>query len=162
GRPGLVGVPGLGLGKRGDVDRAPVHRPLAPIERPTPREPRKLADDVRLVAEVHRLVWMVPAGKDAEALEILALQVDLLFGVFAARAAEFSEAQLPLLGAELLVDLPFDGETMAVPPWDEVCETAGHQVVLHHQVLEDLVEEMALVDGAIRVRRPVVEDELLR
>ena len=162
GRARLVGVLDLGLGQRRDVDRAPVHRPLAAIERPAARKLRELADDVRLVAEIHRLVGMVPTGEDPEALEVLALQVDLLFGVFAAGAAEFADAQLALLRAELLVDLPFDGQTMAVPPRDEIPETAGHQVVLHHQILEDLVEEVPLVDGAVRVWRAVVEDELLR
>jgi len=32
-------------------------------------------------------------------------------------------------------------------------------VDLHHQVLQDLVEEVALVNGAVGVRRPVVEDD---
>ena len=152
----------LRFGERGDVGEAPVYRPLAAVERAPAGELRQLAHDVRLVAEIHRLVGVVPAGEDPQALEILPLQVDLLLGVLAAGAAELAHAHLPLLRAELLVHLALDGEAVAVPTRHEVGQVAGHEVVLADQVLEDLVEEVALVDGAVGVGRAVVKNELGR
>src|SRR5207237_3552714 len=77
----------------------------------------------------------------------------------AARLAELRAGHLALLRSELLVDLQLDGEAVAIPAGHHVADLAGHRVELADDVLEDLVEEVTLVDGAVRVRRPVVEHE---
>src|SRR3984893_18726422 len=120
GGAGLVRVFDLCFGERGDVGEAPVYRPLAAVERAAAGELRQLAYDVRLVAEIHRLVGVVPAGEDPQTLEILPLQVDLLLCVLAAGAADPGDAHHPRLRAELLVHLPHDGEAVAVPTRHEV------------------------------------------
>src|SRR5229473_7631702 len=161
GRAGLLRVLDLRLGQRRPVARAPVHRPLSAVEGSFARDGGELPDDLRLVRVLHGQVRIVPACQDAEALELAPLHVDLLLGELPASAAEVARAHVPLLRPELLVDLQLDGQAVAVPPRDEVREPAAHRGVLHHDVLQNLVDEVPQVDRSVRVRRPVVEDELL-
>src|SRR3546814_5657263 len=64
---------------------------------------------------------MIPVAADAEALQLLALDVDPMLGVGAAFGAEFLDRNLvlvQLLLAILLLDLPLDGQAVAVPAGD--------------------------------------------
>ena len=160
-RAGPLRVFHFGFGQRRAVARAPVHRALSPVEGSLARDGGELADDLRLVPVVHGEVRIVPARQDAQAQEPAPLHLDLLLGELPAGAAEVARAHVPLLRPELLVDLQLDGQAVAVPARDEVRELAAHRGVLHHDVLEHLVEEVPQVDRAVGVRRPVVEDELL-
>ncbi len=110
---------------------------------------------------------MIPVADDAEPLELLALHLEPVLGERAALAAEgvdrlrVVEARLlAAVGAVLLLDLPLDGETVAVPARHVVAVVAEHLLALHDQVLQDLVQRMADVDVAVGVGRPVVEHEL--
>ena len=105
-------------------------------------------------------VGIVPAAEDADALELRALQVDVLLRVLAAGVADRDGVHLELLAAELLVDLDLDGQAVAVPAGDVGRVEAGHGLGLDDEVLEALVERVAQVDGAVGVGRAVVQDVL--
>ena len=106
-------------------------------------------------------VRIVPTAENAQALELAPLDLDLLLGESAAGAAEVARAHLPLLRPELLVDLPLDGEAVAVPARNVVGELAAHRGAFHDHVFQHLVEEVAQVQRPVRVRWTVVEHEQL-
>ena len=140
--------------------RAPVHGLLALVDHLLLDELAERAHDRRLVFELQRLVRIVPGAENAEALEVAALDVDVLFGVGPAGAAEVRRAHLLLLRAELAIDLQLDRQAVAVPAGKVRRVEAKHVVRLDDEVLEDLVERVTHVDLAVGVRRPVVQQVL--
>ena len=103
---------------------------------------------------------MVPIAQHAQALELGALQVDPLAGEGAAAGAELGHRDLVLalaLGADLLLDLPFDGQAVAVPAGRIVHVVAQGETGADDEVLEDLVQGVADVDGAVGVGRAVMQ-----
>ncbi len=62
-------------------------------------------------------------------------------------------------GPELLVDVVFDREAVAVPTGYVGAVEPEHRARFDHDVLEDLVEGGADVDRTVRVRGTVVENE---
>jgi len=95
-----------------------------------------------------------------ETQELIALQVDVLAGVFAAGGAELFLGDLVLaaaLGAELLLDLPLDRQAVAVPAGDVVDVIAQQKTRADHEVLQRLVQGVADVDVAVGVGRAVVQ-----
>ena len=129
------------------VDEALLEEVVEGLERCGPRS-----------RERHGQVGLVPAAEDADALELGALQVDVLLGVGAAGVADGEGVHLQLFAAELLVDLDLDGQAVAVPAGDVGGVEAGHGLRLDDEVLDALVEGVAEVDGAVGVGRAVVED----
>ena len=119
-------------------------------------------DVSRVVLMVKREVRVVPVAQDAQALEALALQVDVLDGELVAQLADLRDARLvELLRAELLLDLVLDGLAVAVPTGDVGGLIALHRLVAVDHVLGDLVHRVAQVDGTVGIRRTVVQHELL-
>ena len=88
GRAGVVLVFDFGFGQRGAVVDAPVDGLEAFVDVALIEEVDEGAGDDGLVLRAHGQVGIVPAAEDAEALEIGALQVDVLFGVLAAGGAD--------------------------------------------------------------------------
>ena len=80
-----------------------------------PVDLRQRADHVRFVAEIHRAVGIFPLAEHAEALEIGALQIDLLGRVFAAQPAEFGSIDLDPYLADAFFDRDLDRQAMAIP-----------------------------------------------
>ena len=156
---GVVLVLHLGLGQRGPVGGAPVDRLLPAEQEPALGGAREGADDLGLVPARHGEVRRLPAPEDAQPLERLPLLVDPLLRVLAAGLDDLGPIHVALLRPELLVDLELDGQAVAVPAGDVVGHVPAHVAVLHHDVLQDLVERVADVDVAVGVGRPVVEDE---
>ena len=112
--------------------------------------------------EIHRQVGLGPIAGDAQALELLALDIDPAGGELAALAAELHHRNLVLVaaaGAVLLLDLPLDRQAVTVPAGDVAGVSPHHLARAHHHVLEDLVERVADVEVAVGVGRPVVEGE---
>ena len=111
---------------------------------------------------VQREVGVVPIAQHAQALEALALQVDVLNGELVAQLADLGDRRVvELLGAELLLDLVLDGLAMAIPAGNVRRLKALHGLVAVDDVLGDLVHGVAQVDRAVGIRRTVVQDELL-
>src|SRR3546814_3593066 len=86
-----------------------------------------------------------------------------MLGVGAAFGAEFLDRNLvlvQLLLAILLLDLPLDGQAVAVPAGDIGRVLALQRLGADDHVLQDMVERVADVHVAIGIGRAVVEDEL--
>ncbi len=105
-----------------------------------------------------------PVAHHAKALELLHLRADPLAREFAAFLAELVDRHLVLvlaLLAILLLDLPFDGQAVAVPAGDVAAVIAEHLVRPDDNVLQYLVEGVADMQVAVGVGRPVVQLERL-
>ena len=152
----------FGFGEGGAVVDAPVDRLEALVDEAFLEEVVEGLEDAGFVAEGHGEVGIVPAAEDAEALELGALEVDVLLRVLAAGAADGDGVHFELFAAELLVDLDLDGQAVAVPAGDVGGVEAGHGLGLDDEVLDALVQRVAEVDGAVGVGRAVVEDVLGR
>ena len=103
---------------------------------------------------------MLPVAEHAEALELLALDLEELLCVGAAAAADVELRQLAHLAAQLLGHLMLDRHAVAVPARHVRCLEPGHRLRLDDDVLDDLVERGAEVDMPVGVRRPVVQHVL--
>ena len=105
---------------------------------------------------------MLPVGVDAEAFESLALDAHVLRGPFAAKPAQLGLAGfLHLVGAQGHLDHVLDGLAVAIPTGHIGREIAALRMAFVHEVLDDLVEGMPDMDGAVGVRRAVMQDERL-
>ncbi|MCY1172557.1 hypothetical protein D9M73_126930 [compost metagenome] len=107
---------------------------------------------------------MVPVAIDAEPLQLLALHIDPMLRISAALGAKFVRRNfvlIALLGAILLLDLPLDRQAVAVPTGHIGRILAEQGLRAAHRVLQDMVKRMADMHVAIRIRRAVMEDELL-
>ena len=154
----------LGLGERGLFDGRPHHRLGAAIKHVVGGEFEQFAHDRGLGLIIHRQIRMVPVAADAEALELLALGVNPMLRIGAAFGAELLDRNLVLVElflAILLLDLPFDRQTVAVPAGHIGRVLALQRLGADDHVLEDMVQRMADVHVAIGVGRAVVEDELV-
>ncbi len=149
----------LGLGQRRAAGGAPVHGLLALVEVALVGEVRQLAGDGGLVVLGQGQVGLVPRPQHTQALELLALDLHEALGVLAAGAPDLQRRHLGLLGAQVAVDLQLDGQAVAVPPRPVERAVPGHGAVLHHDVLEHLVEDVPVVDAPVGVGRPVVQHE---
>ena len=85
GRAGVVFVFDFGFGQGGLVVHAPVDRAQALVDEVFLQEVVERRQHHRLVLRSHGGVGIVPASEDADALELLALQVEKLLRVLAAR-----------------------------------------------------------------------------
>ena len=105
-------------------------------------------------------VRIIPLSTHTKALEALALTVKLLSSVFATDLAERSRIDLGhLLFAELFLNLIFNRQAMTVPAGNIGCVETAHRLVLNDEVFKDLIEGMADMNGAICIRRTIVQDE---
>ena len=162
GRARLVGVFDLGLGERGVAVLAPMDRLVAAVHHAAVEHGLEGLDVGGVVLVVEREVGVVPIAQNAQALEALALQVDVLDGELVAELANFSRGGLvELLGAHLGLDLVLDRLAVAVPAGHVRGLVALHGLVAVDHVLGDLVHRVAQVDRAVGVGRTVVQDELL-
>ena len=147
----------LGFGQGSPAVDAPVHRLLAAVDHAAFHEPPERADDRGLIAVRHRQVGRGPGAKDAQALEIFPLNVDVLLGILATGPAEVGRVHLSFLGADLPVHLEFDRQAVTVPAWNVGAVEAGHRLGPDDEVLQDLVERGANVDSAVGVGWAVME-----
>jgi hypothetical protein len=157
----------LGLGQRGLLNDAPHDRLGAPVELVAHCELHDLARDLSFRRESHGGIRMVPVADDAEALELLALDAEPMLRECPTLPAERHEGlgvrQVRLraaLGPVLLLDLPLDGQAMAVPARHVIGVEAEHLLGARHEVLQDLVERVSDVDVAVGIRRAVMQHEL--
>ncbi len=148
----------FGFGQRRFVVDAPVHRTQALVHRVFFEEGVERLEHHRLVLGRHGGIRTVEAPEDADALELLALQVEILLGIAAAGLAHLDGRHLQLLAAQRFVDFDFDGQAVAVPAGDVGRVVAQHGARLDDKVFQALVERVAEVDGPVGVGRPVVQN----
>ncbi len=114
---------------------------------------------------VHGDVWMIPVTDDAEALEFLALHVDLFPCIVAAGSAKLRIRDIFLFAfflLELLLDLQLDRQTVAIPARNIGRIETHHGTRAHHNVLEHLIDRMADMNVTIGVGRTIVQDKFRR
>ena len=159
-RADLVAVLDFRLGERRVAVRAPMNRLAAAIDCAAVEDGLEDLDVGRIVVVDVGEVRVFPLGKHAQALEALALRVDLLDSHFAAKLADLLGGQLvELLGAEHGLDLVLDRLAVAVPTGHIGSAEAAHGLVAVDDVLRNLVLRVAKMNGAVRVRGAVVQDE---
>src|SRR5699024_7614066 len=94
----------------------------------------------------HREIGVLPVADHAEALELVALDVDPFLREGPAFGAELVRRHLvlaPPLRAVLLLDLPLDRQAVAVPARDIAAVVPEHLPGAHDEILEYLVERVA-------------------
>src|SRR5690606_22767666 len=155
----LVLVLDLGLGQGRAAVEAPVHRLHAAGQVAVVDDPGQGPDLVGFEAEVQAAVRSVPVADHAQALEVLALDLDLRLRVFAALLPELGRVELDADLAVLLLDRDLDRQAVAVPARAVRRIEAGQVARLDDDVLEDLVDRVAEGDRAVGVRRAVVQHE---
>ena len=159
GRGHLLLVLDLGFGERRAAVEAPVHGLHALVEVAVGDDAAEGAQLLRLVLRRHGEVGMVPVTQHAEALEVGALQIDLLVRKGAAGGAEGAGVQLVARPAVLFLDLQLDRQAVAVPARHVGRIEAVERARLDDDVLEDLVDRMPDMDHAVGIRRTVVQHE---
>ena len=100
---------------------------------------------------------MLPVGDNAEALEALHLNTDVLLGVGLAGGAEVGDAHRLVVELLLLDDGALDGHTVVVPAGDVGGVVATHRIASGDKVLDGLIKCVSHVDVAVTERRSVVQ-----
>ena len=117
-------------------------------------------DVARLEIRRERQIRLVPLGVYAEALKALTLHVDVPLRPLAAELAKLGLGSSGhLVGSEGLFDHMLDGLTVAIPTGDVGSEVTALRVAFDDEVLEDLVERMADVNGSVGIRWAVMKNE---
>ena len=156
----VVGVLHLGLGQGGPEGHAPVHRLLAAVHEALLDHVGELTQLIGLVLRGQRQVRVGPIAQDAESLELLPLQIDVLAGIGVAGRPDGGRVGFGFaLGAQLLGHFRLDGQTVAVPAGDVRGLESAQRLRLQDQILEDLVQGGADVDVAVGEGRAVVQHE---
>ena len=92
------------------------------------------------------------------------MDADPFVGEVTTLLAKLDDGDLVLVLAGLaivLFDLPFDRQTVAIPPRHVVRVFAHHLLRAIDDVLQDFVERGTDMEMAVGVRRAIVQDELL-
>ena len=105
----------------------------------------------------HRRIRIIKAPKNANALELGALQIEKLFSVLAAFGAHIYRRHLQFFAPEHLVNFDFNRQPVAIPPWNIRRIEPRHVFRLHDEVLEAFIHRRTQVNGSVGVRRPIVQ-----
>ena len=144
------------LGQRRLAVEAPVDGLQAAVDIAFFQQLAQRAQLVGFIAVRHGQVGVVPLAEHAQANKILLLALDLHVGVGAGLFQHFSRRQV---FAVQFFDLDLDRHAVAIPARHVGRVEAGQRARFDDHVFEDLVDGVAQVDVAIRVRRAVVQDE---
>jgi len=106
----------------------------------------------------HGQIRVSPFAENAEALELISLNADILFRIDAAGAAFFHLRQAGVFSAQLLVHLVFDRQSMAIPARDIYAVETGHVFGLDHDILDDFVQRRSQMNVTVGIGRAVVQD----
>ena len=135
----MVVVLDLGVGKGGSACGAPECRAEALVDVTLFNKSSKHSYDLGFEPEVHRRVRLFPEAKDAESLELVALDGEVFGSVIAAGLAEFRDRRRDLLFRELLHHGLLDGQTVVIESWDVGSSEAHHLAAFQHKILQDLL-----------------------
>ena len=122
----------------------------------------EFGDDLGLCGKIHGRIGIFPAAQNAQAFELLALDIDPFGSKFAAAFAKLGLGHIalgPALIAEFFLDLPFDRQAMTVPARDIIHIKAKQEPRPDDKILQDLIEGMANMDLAIGIGRAVMQDK---
>ena len=103
---------------------------------------------------------MLEVADDAQTLELVAHDVNVLSGELFADLAQLQLGDVLLLLADGGQSLQLDGQTMGIKAGHIGSLIALHVLVADDDILDDLVQGRAHVDVAVCIRRAVVQDKL--
>ena len=156
GRVAFVFVFDFSFRQRRLAIKTPVDRFQAAVDIAFFQQLAQRAQFVGFIAVRHGQVRVVPLAQHAQADEILLLALDLHVGVGAGLFQHLGRRQVL---AVQFFDLDLDRHAVAIPARYIRRVEAGQRARFDDHVLEDLVDGVAQVDVAIRVRRTVMQDE---
>ncbi len=148
----------LGFGQRSLRAGAPEDRLLRFVNEPLLHENGEGAEDVRFVGGIEREVGMLPIAEDAEAFELLALDIDKLARELLGTLPHFQRRE----AARFLHHLELDRQAVAIPARHIGRAKTEHGLRFHDQILQNFVQRGAHVDIAVGERRAIVQHERLR
>ena len=154
----------LSLGQRRLFNRRPHDWLRAAIKLAALGELQQLGNNRRLGLKIHRQIGIIPIGIDAQPLQLLALRIDPILRISAAFGAELDSGNFVLVQlflAILLLNLPFNGQAMAIPTGDIRGVLAKQSLCADNHVFQDMVQRMADMHVTIGIRRAIMQDELL-
>ena len=157
-----IGIFQLGLRQGRAGTGTPVHRLEAPVDMARLGHAAKHADLGRLIGGIQGQIGLLPLGPDAPALETPLLLFHLLQRPIAGATPQLQGSQ----GAALLIGhglqhLELDRQAVAVPSGPKLGPLALEQGMFIDDVLENLVEGVAHMQGPIGIGGPVVQGEHL-
>mmetsp|Transcript_47411 Transcript_47411/g.140001 ORF Transcript_47411/g.140001 Transcript_47411/m.140001 type:complete len:618 (+) Transcript_47411:1198-3051(+) len=113
-----------------------------------------------LILRQQREIGIVELAPDAVTLEGLALLLDSRACELGSLLAKSDGREgFPLIALHGLQHLQLNGQAMAIPARDISHLVALHRLELVDDILQDLVQGVAHVEGAVRVRWPVMKRE---
>ncbi len=157
GRGGPCLVLDLVLRQSGLAVVAPVDRAQGAIDQIVESDPAERLDLPGLVLRRQRQVGVVPVTAHADALELLALRVNVAQSKLAAEPAPLEDRDLVAHDAPVLLHALLGRQALSVPAGDVGAVEAAHRHVLDRDVLEDLVQCLSQMDVSIGIWGPVME-----
>ena len=150
----------LSLRQRGFLNRGPHHRLGPLVERTVHHKGLEFLRDHALGVEIHRQIGLIPVARDPEPLEFFALDINPTACKIPTFLTEFNDIHgvlITALLAVLFLDLPLDGQTVAVPAGDVARIAALHLLRTDNHILKDFVQRVADVEVAVGIGRAVVQ-----
>ena len=155
----MVVVFDLGFSKRSFAARAPVNGLFRLEKSARLCNFRKLMSNAAFILRIERDIGMIPVCKDADALEAFALDVHPVHRELLALFQELAFRHLFALRAQLFSRFELDRKTVAVPARNERSVFSSHIFELYDKILESFIENMAVVEISVCIRRSVVKNE---
>ena len=150
----------LSLSQSGTAVRAPVHGLQALVDVALLGHLAKDLDLACLKLRLQGQVGVLEITDDAQTLELVAHDVDVLGGKLFADLAQLQLGDVLLLVADGGQGLQLDGQAVGIKTGHIGSLIALHVLVTDDDILDDLVQGGAHVDVAVCIRRAVMQDEL--
>ena len=112
--------------------------------------------------KIHRQIRIIPVAGDPHSFELFPLNIHPAFRKPAAFLTELHNIDRVFIApfrAVLFLDLPFDGQTVAIPPWDISRVKPHHLLGAHHHILQRFVQRMTDMKMAIGIGRSIMQDK---
>ena len=155
----VLAVLDLGLGQGGAALGAPVDRLEALVDVALLGHLAKDLDLAGLELGLQGEVGVLKIANDAQTLELVAHDADVLGGKLLADLAQLQLGDVLLFAADRRKGLQLDGQAMGIKTGDIGGLVALHVLLPDDDVLDDLVQGGAHMDAAVGVRGAVVEHE---
>ena len=156
----VLAVLDLCLSQSGAAVRAPVHGLQALVDVALLGHLAKNLDLAGLELRLQGQVGVLKVTDNAQTLELVAHNVDMLGGELFADLAQLQLGDVLLLLAQRGQSLQLNGQAVGIKAGHIGSLEALHVLVADDDILDDLVQGGAHVDVAVCIRRAVVQDKL--
>ena len=160
GRATVLLVFDFGFSEGSLIVDTPVNGARALVDKTSFDKAREKARRLGFVVVRHRNVRIVPLAEDSQPLKIAGLPLQSIGREFATRTSDAKRRHAQFLLAKLALDMKLNRQTMTVVAGNVGRVVTEHRARLNDEVFQDFVERGAQMNVGVRVRRPVVQDEL--